>query len=72
MTKILCSLLILTLLSGCWCGIEEQDPSDVPDYFSGCWDKFAKNQPKNNTENNNNADNKADINKEEGIWHNKQ
>lgn len=47
MVKILSSLIILTMLSGCWCGIEEQDPSGVSDYFSGCWSEFKGEKPKN-------------------------
>ena len=44
--KIASSLIILVLLSGCWCGVEEKDTSNVPDYFSGCWDKFARKERK--------------------------
>jgi hypothetical protein len=55
MKKTVGSLIILAMLSGCWCGIEEQDPSGVGDYFSGCWTAFKGEKPrtvkiKNNTD----------------------
>ncbi|MEQ1705965.1 MAG: hypothetical protein ABL867_08370 [Rickettsiales bacterium] len=46
MKKIFGSLIILVMLSGCWCGIEEKDPSGVPDYFSGCWSKLKGEKTK--------------------------
>lgn len=45
--KIVCSLIILTMLSGCWCGVEEKDTSNVSDYFSGCWAKLERRERKN-------------------------
>jgi hypothetical protein len=59
--KIAGSLIILILLSGCWCGVEEKDTSNIPDYFSGCWGKFkGKKTDVNKPENN-----KQEYNKQE-------
>jgi len=52
--KITFPLVVLVFLSGCWCGIEEKDTSNVSDYFSGCWSKLKneKTQDSNRSSDN--------------------
>jgi hypothetical protein len=35
-------MAMLTILTGCWCGVYPEDKTDVSDYLSGCLDA-AKN-----------------------------
>ena len=37
--RIISTLIILTLLNGCYCMTDTQDTSNVADYFEGCWNK---------------------------------
>lgn len=52
--KIVSALMILMMLSGCWCITDTEDSSSVSEYFSGCWENFsgkAADTNKANTDN---------------------
>lgn len=51
MKKIAGWLTLLTMLTGCYCVTDEEDTYNIPDYFSGCWDKFSANRRDNHVNN---------------------
>jgi hypothetical protein len=61
MVKILSSLMLLAILSGCGCVSEPKDDGDVSGYFSGCWSTFKGEKPQASKQENNKQEK---INKE--------